>query len=271
MVLGFEAYCSSSPLSIHTASSSLGAAGADPSWHRAKAGFTLDRPPVHLRAHIETDNHSCSHSHLRAIYWSSWLYHFFTTASFSFTNSLLQSVWCGPRWGSVSRWTPWNGGGIAGSVEGQSHGHTPRKFTPSGSRPYSRRNQSWAEHRCSLFAKENHSCQRWCHTLFSFIASSNENQTRPKLIFGNNVFDMFICPSANNGGAGLMTRNMLDSLTTQLGLYSFESVLMDGWGQGFPRNLLNHVNSPSVQSLWLKLRFLDIATQGYQIWQPPCD
>lgn len=47
---------------------------------------------------------------------------------FHFTASLLQSVWCGPRWSSVSRWTPWNGGGLAGGVEGQSHGHTPCKF-----------------------------------------------------------------------------------------------------------------------------------------------
>lgn len=47
----------------------------------------------------------------------------------SFTASLLQSVWCGPRWDPVTRWTPWNGGGLAGGVEGQSYRHTPCKFT----------------------------------------------------------------------------------------------------------------------------------------------
>lgn len=41
--------------------------------------------------------------------------------------SLLQSVRCGPWWGFVSRWAPWNGGGLAGGVEGQSHRHTSCK------------------------------------------------------------------------------------------------------------------------------------------------
>lgn len=44
-----------------------------------------------------------------------------------FPASLLQGVWCGPRWGSISRWTAWDGGGPAGGVEGQSHGHSPRE------------------------------------------------------------------------------------------------------------------------------------------------
>jgi len=60
---------SESPSIIQTAYPSLGPRGAraDPSWRWAKAGFTLDGSPVHLRTQIETENHSCSHSHLRTI------------------------------------------------------------------------------------------------------------------------------------------------------------------------------------------------------------
>lgn len=58
-------------------------------------------------------------------YFSSW-----PRLSFSlYAGSLLQSVRCGPWRGSESRWAPWNGRGLAGGVEGQSHRHTPCKST----------------------------------------------------------------------------------------------------------------------------------------------